>query len=262
MKTLITRFFLGLSLLFTGCESQQVALKTVAPSQSKPDNVNVYYKYRPPLELRPSKSVSGTYGSARECDAALLNRPTLFEPKGDAGKKTISTHPTFLFQLKSFSTKSLLFTLTEPGVVEPILEKKLDNGISGVIAIKLPQELPGLKTGKQYTWEITTLCNEPRKYNPVFNATIERILPTPSLKQKLAAATSDYKRAQLYDQFGIGYDAIFTVYEAYTANPKPPSNSKVFEDILKKNLQTYPIRAESLNSKAFEDVLKKNFLVQ
>jgi len=259
MKTFATLWFLGLSLLFTGCESQQANFKTVAVSKTDNNAASSKYGYTPPSYLFKSARRST---ATEECAEAIYNSPTTLHPTRVAARKTTSTHPTFLVQLNQFSRKSIIFTFGEPDVAEPIFQKILPAGLSGVTAIKLPQELSGLKIGKQYRWDARTLCDDSQAYKSYVGANIERVVPAPSLKQKLASATSDYKkRAQLYDQFGIGYDAISTVYEAYTANPKPPSDSKIFDELLKKNLQS-PIMAESSNSKAFEDLLRKNLLVQ
>jgi hypothetical protein len=185
--------------------------------------------YVPPpgKDRRQSVISGGSRGCLKQTDVSL----TLLVPSHHT-PTTISEHPTLLLHIDNLPAQPLLFTLVEPDVSQPLLEKKLTVKQPGIIQIKLPPESPTLKVNKEYYWTVAVVCNEKRpSENAYARAVIKRIPLTTDLRQKLDAATNPLAKAQIYAQSGIWYDAIATSYQVYTQNPNTAYFWQLIEQI-------------------------------
>lgn len=165
----------------------------------------------PSKERRQSVTSGGSRGCPNQTDVSL----TLLVPSYHI-PTTISEHPTLLLFINNIPAQPLLFTLVEPGVSKPLLEKKLTVKRPGIIQINLPSDSPTLEVNKEYYWTVAILCNEKRpSENAYARAVIKRIPLTAELRQKLNRTTNPLTESQIYAQSGIWYDAITTSYQAY-----------------------------------------------
>ncbi|WP_421657325.1 DUF928 domain-containing protein [Leptothermofonsia sp. ETS-13] len=173
--------------------------------------------YRPPLRPRPLIRTSGT--GSRGC--YQKNQPiqlSLLVPERHVGQ-TVSARPSFFWYLEN--AKVAKFTLVEPGVPKPLLEKTLQVSGAGIMQVELPENAPELAVGKEYRWSVTVLCN-PNRPSEVASYTqsfIERVASTPELIKQLGNAKSDLERARIYAQSGLWYD---TLSALSTASEKDP----------------------------------------
>jgi hypothetical protein len=149
-------------------------------------------------------------GASRGCDRAFNNELTLLAPS-DHMALTTQAHPTFFFHLSNTPEQAVRFTLVEPEVAEPILEKTIPVAESGVIEVTLPSQSPNLEVGKNYRWSVSLVCNPQRPSQNVFAfAWIERIAVPSELSKELAQAPN--YSALTYAQAGIWYDALANSY--------------------------------------------------
>lgn len=182
----------------------------------------------PAKESRQSVTSGGSRGCLKQTDTSL----TLLVPNYHT-PTTISEHPTLLLYIDNIPSQPLLFTLVEPGVSQPLLERKLTVKQPGIFQIKLPPDSPILEVNKEYYWTVTIVCNEKRpSQNAYARTVIKRISLTADLRQKLDAATNSLGKAQIYAQSGIWYDAIMNSYQAYTEASNSSETSAYFWHLL------------------------------
>lgn len=185
-------------------------------------------RYVPPDDLDAPR---GTRGSgSRGCEQSLeSSTPTLLVPVNHVGL-TISGRPTFFWYLSNIPSVPVKFKLVEPGVPEAIYEQQIENPQVGMNQLRIPQNLPELVPGHQYRWTVSLICNpnKPSK-NVLAQAWMKRIPESPALKQEVAAAKSDFARAQVYANSSLWYDTLAAMSAARTANP---NDQQLLKDLL------------------------------
>ena len=166
------------------------------------------------------KKASRTKGSgARGCDLISATDLQLLTPN-DHVATTVSSHPTFFWSISNTSLP-VRFTLVEPGVAKPIMERKFTVTRPGIVGVKLPSDLPGLKLGKEYRWTVSIVCNEERpSENTYAYSWIERVAVTPRLAQDLEGVNIQTQRSLVYARSGIWYEALLSSYMSYKAHPQ------------------------------------------
>lgn len=146
---------------------------------------------------------------------------------------TVSARPTFFWYVSD--TKLLVrFTLVEPGVADPIVDRTFKVKRSGIVPFELPSDVPGLVLGKEYRWTVSLVCNKERpSENTYADSSIKRIAITPELAQTLAEAGQEpQKRSLVYARSGIWYDALNSSHISYQANPQSKVTFWYFSKLL------------------------------
>lgn len=224
----------------TSVDSLTTPNKTFLISQAR----NLPIRFVPPAD----KSTRRSQGSgSRGCNQSLPeDLVTLLIPSKDYIGQTTSSHPTFFWHLSQAVSVPIQFTLVERGVAEPLFAKQIDSAEVGMMKLELPQDKPGLVTGKAYKWSVTLVCNARRpSANPYFYSWIERVPTPPELKQKLSSSSNfqgqtlltesadqERERALIYAQKGLWYDALASLAEAQLKNPNDWSLKEDFRSLL------------------------------
>jgi hypothetical protein len=126
---------------------------------------------------------------------------------------TISTHPDFLFSVKSIPNLPVRFSLIEPGVIEPLWKSDIAVNRAGILSVSIPQTV-SLDVGKEYVWNLEVVCNPSRPAeNWYIRAVIRRVPLKPELAVKLAEADSESEKAVILANNGIWYDAVYYSYK-------------------------------------------------
>ncbi len=187
-------------------------------------------EYVPPAtDAPPQRLISGGSRGCMEHQRASL---TLLVPPSHL-PTTSSSHPTFLLHLENISTRPLLFTVVEPGIVEPVFEQKLTLKRAGLVPIRLPESSRGLEAGKEYYWTVSIPCNQKRpSQNAYARAAIKRISLPARIAQKLISNPDNLEKARIYAQSGIWYDALATSYQAYSQAPHQSPINAYFWQLL------------------------------
>lgn len=185
--------------------------------------------YVPPIS---SKKTSRTKGAgSRGCDLISATDLQLLTPE-DHIATTVSSHPTFFWSISNTSLP-VRFTLIEPGVAKPIMDRKFMVTRPGVVEVKLPSNLPGLKLGKEYRWTLSIVCNEERpSENTYAYSWIERVAVTPNLTQNLKGVNIQTQRSLVYARSGIWYEALLSSYMGYKAHPQDKIAFWYFSELL------------------------------
>jgi Domain of Unknown Function (DUF928) len=174
--------------------------------------------YIPPAG--PSRTSRTKGAGSRGCDQSGNTNLQLLVPH-DHLPLTVSARPTFFWYVSN-TTLPVRFTLVEPGVAKPIVDRSFKVKRPGIVELELPSDVPGLALGKEYRWTVSLVCNKERpSENSYADSSIKRIAITPELAQTLAEAGQEpQKRSLVYARSGIWYDALNSSYISYRANPQ------------------------------------------
>ncbi|MCT7948202.1 DUF928 domain-containing protein [Ancylothrix sp. C2] len=176
--------------------------------------------YRPPNRGAP-RSTQGT--GSRGCPDAGPVGLSLLAPNDHTGL-TAAGHPAFFWYLSDVPAAPLEFALVQPGVAKPLFVKQMQPKQAGIVQIEMPKELPELVAGQKYKWSVSIICNANRRSADVFaHSWIERVSPAPEVMAKLATATSEQDKAEIYASAGLWYDALETTYKLSATKPNHPA---------------------------------------
>lgn len=186
--------------------------------------------YIPPAS--PSRTSRPKGAGSRGCDSASDTNLQLLVPD-DHLPLTVSARPTFFWYVSN-TTLPVRFTLVEPGVAEPLIDRSFKVKRPGIVQLTLPSDVPGLALGKEYRWTVSLVCNKERPSENIYAySSIKRVAITPKLAQTLAGVGQEpQKRTLVYAQSGIWYDALNSSYIGYKANPQGKVASWYFSKLL------------------------------
>lgn len=185
--------------------------------------------YLPPVG--PSRESRTTGTGSRGCDRAGDTKLQLLVPD-DHLPLTISERPTFFWYVSDTSLP-VRFTLVEPGVAEPIVDRTFKIKRPGIVQITLPADASGLALNKEYRWTVSLVCNKERpSENTYAYSSIKRVAVTPALRSKLAGISQKEERSLVYAQSGIWYDALDNSFISYKNNTQSKVAKWYFSKLL------------------------------
>jgi hypothetical protein len=165
--------------------------------------------YVPPA--KDQKQQKATASGSRGCPGKSVDITSLIPTNHTP--TTISTHPDFLFSVKSVPNLPVRFSLIEPGVIEPLWKSDITVNRAGILSVSIPQTV-NLDVGKEYVWNLEVVCNPSRPAeNWYIRAVIRRVPLKPELAQKLDEANSETEKAVILANNGIWYDAVYYSYK-------------------------------------------------
>lgn len=116
-----------------------------------------------PKKIEQRRTVGS--GSRSDCESNISkNSVTLLVPEAKVVHQTASSRPSFFLYSTIESSVPFKFTIVNPQVAEPIVEKTFSVSRRGIKQIELPSSTK-LKEGTVYLWYVAIPCsNVPRKY--------------------------------------------------------------------------------------------------
>ena len=185
---------------------------------------------KPPSTANDAPNSQGTGVAATRGTCPSLADDT--EEKADLGNLTAlapythvghsaSINPTFTWYVSDREPYPIKFTLYELGLSDnsqdkatKIYEVELKN-TSGIMTHSLPTKQANLTPGKTYLWRVTVVCNRAMPSENIMVSNRITIVETdPTITTQINAASDRSKRAKIYAQAGLWYDAIAEVATA------------------------------------------------
>jgi hypothetical protein len=175
--------------------------------------------YIPPTDQVSPKTRATAAGRRTGCEVSNKFQNTssayiaALAPESYIGK-TASTHPTFAWYVFEGVSVPAQFKLYEHDPAtkslkpQPVFAKTVDS-TPGVMKLALPQEEPGLATGKTYAWQVVLLCNAASpSQNPWVRRPVQVTGVSPALGQRIASTEDPVQKVNIYAQAGLWYDAL------------------------------------------------------
>ncbi len=165
----------------------------------------------------PGARVDGDGGSrgTGAKDAAIY----LLAPDGEA--LTTQKQPSlFYFQRggEADSKSGLTLTVVDPTRPTPLLKAKAENPEPGFRRVQLARYSVELQPGVRYEWRVSLGAGEGRSSDVFASGVIRYVEPSAELTKALEASPG--KRAEIYAQHGIWYDALEEVSNRILAEPQ------------------------------------------
>lgn len=226
-------------------------LKAIAQAQTTQDS-----GIRSPGEVvRPGARIGGgTRGGS--CSQARPNPLTALLPETNLGQTT-AAYPKFFWFMPKTTAQFVEFALYEVDKSENrtlIYRTTLNTtNKSGIISLSVPRHagIPPLKIGEDYQWFVSIICDvNTRDMDEVVYGWVRRVASPVSIEH--LEQISPYKRALLYMDNGIWFDALMTLAELRSARPQDPvvraTWSKLLSSVNLPNLADQPLIQSSTNS--------------
>lgn len=179
--------------------------------------------YKPPPRGAPGGRVGGASRGGTAAQAALIIETV--SPDSHAGL-TASASPTLYYFVSQAVTQPVTLSIRAPNQARPIVEASLTppRG-AGVYAISLATYRVQLQPGVQYTWSVSVSVDPKSPSSDVVaSATMMRIAADPAVDAAVRAATPG-RRAVIYAQAGLWYDAAAAAAEAENTDGRAAFNA-------------------------------------
>jgi hypothetical protein len=184
-------------------------------------------QYKPPSNQRPPRGNSISSGHRGGGCLRIAQIPlTTLAPQKYVGH-SVSSRPTFAWFVPDTESYKIEFALYEYSANN---NKKLITRIPlesspGIMKLSLPETIPDLTVGKSYLWQVAIICNENSPSTDLIaSAEIEITELKADVKRSLDAAKEPLKKAEVYANAGLWYDAL---REALTADNTPESRAMI-----------------------------------
>lgn len=172
-------------------------------------------KYVPPMRGAPASRVGG--GSRGVGDDA----PKLSVLSPDHTGLTIQEQPTLYWYVSKPVVAHFEVTVINDQLVDPLVDKDFSVPTkAGIQRLRLADFGVKLKPNVEYRWYVSLIVDPAQRSNDIIaSGTIQRILPSQELQEKLAHAD---KKAQvgIYAEAGVWYDALSSISDLITAKPE------------------------------------------
>jgi hypothetical protein len=216
-----------------------LACLLVGPKAAIADITNPQITFKPPVDdPKPDKTaLGGRRTNDKQCVQDATNNPsqtglTALVPLNGTGSTT-SAHPTFWIYLPETTASKIILS---------VMEEKPDGAIkhhaqtafpipsqSGLISLKLSDEVSPLEVGKTYKWAVILVCGKsPHPNDPAIKARVNRIKPSLTNQPE-----NPVKQAIFYGEQGIWYDFLASLAQAKQANPNDQTVKIDWENMLK-----------------------------
>lgn len=145
---------------------------------------------------------------------------------------TVSERPTILVYLPASTAKEMVFSLKdEAGKLKHQMTLPV-SGTAGIVAIKLPAEVPALEVGKNYQWFLALKIDGHLSPNtPYVDGWVKRIQPDAALATALQHPDA-LKRATALGAKGVWYDCVATMAMLRATQPQSKALVKDWSDLL------------------------------
>ncbi|WNZ23512.1 DUF928 domain-containing protein [Leptolyngbya sp. NK1-12] len=204
-------------------------LLCVAGSVPALASLSLAQEFEPPDRGLPGRREGG--GTRGEC---LVQQPALtaLMPNTNLGL-TVAEHPSFFWYIPQNGAAAGEFVLLDQTNAE-VYKTIVPVSQAGVVSVSLPADgsVPALEVGQSYRWYFSLICDPLDRSADVFTSGwIKRVEPSPSLTQKLAAATAE-EQPKIYAEAGIWYEALSTLVQLRQAQPQNPALVSQWQTLL------------------------------
>jgi hypothetical protein len=234
----IATLAMALTLELTIISSFATQLRAESVNQSSGESLqsllNINFK-SPPNDGEPKQTATtGTRGKCYQ-DQGQRDRITPLLPVTQQGL-TVADRPTFFVYLPATLAKMGEFVLvdkTDKTKPREIYYKTLPlSGISGIVSVNLPTELPPLEIGKDYQWSFTLLCNPDERSEDIsVYGWVKRTVPNSTMIKARRNGTP-LELATLYGEYGIWQDLLKTLADLRRTQPNNSNLATIWTQIL------------------------------
>ncbi|MDJ0743342.1 MAG: DUF928 domain-containing protein [Xenococcaceae cyanobacterium MO_167.B27] len=209
--------------------------RSIISEQSAEENSSITSQEDPLDFSDTGRAGQQTAGEGRgQCNSSEFPLTALV-PTSNWGK-TIKEHPTFWFYVPSYSrpVSEIEFVLQDQDRRNLWKKRLFMNETSGYLNVSLPENQPGLETGKWYRWYLKVYCDREKNSPPVVvYGWVTRVEMDSTLSSQLQSGQA--KPHKVYSKSGIWFDAIDSILslKRYSDKPINPNCHKYWQKLTK-----------------------------
>jgi Domain of Unknown Function (DUF928) len=198
---------------------------SAAPSRPRKPRYVPAQPGQPPVRTE----AGGTRGCARNAQSANIQ---LLIPT-ESPIPTISDRPELFWYLSNPNNAEIPieFSLIKPGVLKPLYHTTLTARQSGVMSVRLPNNIPALGTGETYRWMVSLNCDTQRSSDRLERRAWIKRIATPDPLKSLTPQTSPIDQLNAYGESGLWYDALAVA----APNRNQPEIKTAWQELLEDN---------------------------
>jgi hypothetical protein len=177
---------------------------------------NTAFAYNAPKNPSRPKTTNSNATRNNICVQNAESNLSVLAPVGHIGQ-SISQQPIFAWFLPNTQQTRMRFSIFEyanNARGQKIKSFEVVAQPGKIMKFSPPPEEFTFEVGKTYVWQISLLCDRNNPINNIFAEAVVEIVPkSPALVSQISQATNPLKRAQIYADSGLWYDALSEVLE-------------------------------------------------
>ncbi|MDB9373341.1 DUF928 domain-containing protein [Nodularia sphaerocarpa] len=157
-------------------------------------------------------------------------------PTSKEAQQTTAEHPTFFFYIPQTAKKvhGLEFVLRDDESIQPLYREKFNPvGQAGIVSITIPANRPSLKTGKEYTWAFSMICDPRSRDQDLYLEGKIELLQEENLSDQIQQTNEPLDRVVIYATAGFWENALSTLANLRRQRPNDPKVQEYWFDLLK-----------------------------
>ena len=187
------------------------------PAESRPDG-RISLEFPPAADRGAPERTAGGGVRGDSCVEQEATPLTALMPVNNVGT-TVSANPTLFVYVPKTNTKEAEFSVLDDRGKDVYLEKVQLTGEAGVVKVSMP-ESAALKTGKDYTWSFSIVCNAQERSGDIFvRGLLQRTELSADLKSELEKA-APLEQAKIYARAKVWNETLALVAQLRNSNPE------------------------------------------
>jgi hypothetical protein len=185
------------------------------------EQILVQVTFEPPGEGEPTDTAGGASRDEDICAQQPLESSPCVTPlmPGTQSGLTVAERPEFYLYVPETEATELFFALKDENNRHHYQTKIPISGGGGILAVRLPEEVPALEIGQTYRWTFILVGKDGlRPDSPGVQGGIERVELNPNSMGELEVLTP-LEKAALYGAEGIWYDTMSTLAQLRRSQP-------------------------------------------
>jgi tetratricopeptide (TPR) repeat protein len=148
---------------------------------------------------------------------------------------TTAKHPTFFFSIPETAKKvqGLEFVLRDDESIKPLYKetfKPVEQ--AGIVSITIPANRYSLKTGKEYTWAFSMICDARSRDQDLYLEGKIELLEDENLSEQIQQTNEPLEQAIIYTTAGFWENALSILANLRRQRPNDPEVEKYWTDLL------------------------------
>ena len=187
------------------------------PAESRPDG-RISLEFPPAADRGAPARTAGGGVRGENCVEQGATPLTALMPGNNVGT-TVAANPTLFVYVPKTNAKEAEFSVLDAQGKDVYLETVKLTGEAGVVKVSMP-ESADLKTGKDYTWSFSIVCNAQERSGDIYvRGLLQRTELSADLKSELEKAPP-LEQAKIYAKAQVWNETLALLAELRNSNPK------------------------------------------
>ncbi|MDB9341349.1 MULTISPECIES: DUF928 domain-containing protein [Cyanophyceae] len=200
-------------------------------------NVNSYIQRRSTSRISFVPGRPGRLRMAASRGSCFVNgKPAVpLIPTSKEAQRTTAKHPTFFFSIPETAKKvqGMEFVLRDDESIQPLYRETFKPvQEAGIVSITIPANRYSLKTGKEYTWSFSMICDRRSRDQDLYLEGKIQLLEDENLSEQIQQTNEPLDQAIIYATAEFWENALSILANLRRQRPNDPEVEKYWTDLL------------------------------